>query len=946
MNDLKVLLTGMMLFFCSVGAAELQAQSSGAQKSLALDLHAKLPLDPKITVGTLENGLTYYIRENKKPENRAELRLAIDAGSVLEEDDQQGIAHFIEHMAFNGTKKFARQEIIDYLESIGMQFGADINAYTGFDETVYTLQIPTDDAEIVETAFQILEEWAHNIRFEEEEIEKERGVVIEERRLGRGAAARMLNKQFPILFKNSRYAERLPIGKKDILETAPREAFLDFYRKWYSPHLMAVAVVGDFDTATIKDIIERHFSRIPPVQEVEARPLFPVPDHDETLFAIATDVEATGTNVSVYHKHDVHDEQTYGAYRQTILELLYNSMLNNRLAELLRKPEPPFLQAYSNNGRFVRSKDFYYLVAAVKENQILSGLETLLLEANRVKQHGFTQSELDREKTALLRSMERAFNERDKTESSNYADEYIRNFLTGEPLPGIEVEFELFKTFLPEIQLSEVNRLADQWLSEKSRVVMVSAPEKEDVPIPTESELTELLNAATRRSVSAYVDHVTDLPLVEHPPVPGEIVSEKTIPELDVTEWTLSNGVKVVLKPTDFKNDEILFGASSPGGHSLVSDDQYVAAISATAIVEESGLGKFDLIGLQKKLAGKIVRVSPWINSLEEGLSGGAAPQDLETMMQLIYLYFNAPRIDSTAFLSFQNRIKGAIQNRHASPNAAFQDTLRVTMANYHFRRRPWSEAVLDEMDMMKSFQIYRDRFADASDFTFFFVGNFELDNMKPLIQTYLGGLPAIHRKETGKDDGIHPPKGVIEKEVLKGLEHKSRVSLIFTGNFNWNRENRHHITAMVSVLQIKLREVLREELGGTYSVGVWASTTHYPREEYRINISFGCAPERVDELTRTIFHQIDSLRIYGTTEKYLQKVKETQRRNRETDLKENRFWLGALQSYYYHQEDPLKILEYDQEIEALTLEDIKHAAQRYFNNENYVKVVLYPEKS
>jgi zinc protease len=928
-----------LLFYFAFIVTSLQGQTNNELKN-------PLPFDPSITTGKLKNGLTYYIRENHKPENRAELRLAVNAGSVLEEDNQQGLAHFLEHMAFNGTENFAKQEIVDYLESIGMRFGPDINAYTSFDETVYMLQVPTDSAAILEQAFQILEEWAHNISLDPAEIVKERGVVIEEWRLGRGADARMLDKQLPVLFHDSRYAQRLPIGQKEILESAPRDAFTRFYEDWYRPDLMAVVAVGDFDKTKIEKLIRDHFSKIKAPKTKRERTLYPVPNHTETLFAVASDPEATGSNVSIYFKQDLTEQQTHASYRDLLIENLYNSMLNKRLAELLQTPQPPFLYGFSSKTSFIRSKDFYFLGAAVNEDGITEGLETLLVEALRVKQHGFTEGELEREKNEMLRGIERAYNERDKTESVQFADEYIRNFLAKEPVPGIEYEFDLYKKFLPTINLQDVNRLAAEWVTEGNRVVLVSTPAKEGHVIPAEGDLSAVFETVKQAEITPYVDEVSDQPLVSTPPAAGEISAEKSIPELGITEWTLSNGVRVILKPTDFKNDQVLLTAFSPGGHSLISDPNYVAAISASALIQEGGLDGFDQIALQKKLAGKIVNVSPWINELQEGLSGSATPQDIETMFQLTYLYFTAPRKDSTAFLSFQSRIKGFIRNRGASPEAAFQDTLQVTMANYHYRARPWTEALLDEMNLDTSFRIYQDRFADAGDFTFVLVGNFDPAAIKPWVVTYLGGLPSIKRIESWKDLGIDPPNSVIEKEITKGLEPKSKVSIIFTGTMAWDRQRRFELNAMTSVMDIKLREVLREDMGGTYGVGVWQSTARYPDEEYSVNISFGCAPERVDELTASVFQQIDSLRAFGTTDKYLAKVKETQRRKRETDLKENGFWLSSLRAYYQYNEDPLQILNYDQLTENLSLEAIQQAAQRYLNEDQYVKVVLLPDNS
>lgn len=927
------------LYLIVTGSSQLSAQQLS-------DLQQILPVDPHVKVGQLENGLKYYIRENHKPENRAELRLVVNVGSILEEDDQRGIAHFVEHMAFNGTKHFAKQEIVNYLESIGMRFGPDINAYTSFDETVYMLQIPTDRAEIITTAFQILEDWAHLLTFDKEEVEKERKVVIEEWRLGRGAMARMRDKQFPVLFKNSRYADRLPIGKKEILEKVQAKELRKFYKDWYRPDLMAVIAVGDFDSQKILELIVQHFAHLKSPRKPKVRKIYPVPDHQETLFAIATDPEATSTSVSIYFKQDVHEDKTIADYLNLIREILFNGMFNARLSELIRSSsDPPFIFAFSNKSQIVRAKEFYILGAVVKENGILRGLETLLTEALRLKKYGFTETELQRQKAELLRGMEIAFNERDKTESSVYAAEYIRNFLTGEPFPGVEYEYKLHKKYLPKIKLDEINALAKTWITDHNRVVMVNAPEKPGLHIPTEAEIRAVFEKSQNEIIKPYADVTSDIPLLAKPPQPGKVVKETYYPEVDVTEWQLSNGVRVVLKPTDFKNDEVLFEAFSPGGHSLAPDEDFIPARTATSIINESGVGKFDRITLEKKLAGKAVRVSPWIGSLEEGMSGGAAPRDLEAMFKLIYLYFTEPRVDSTAFLSYKNRLKDFIANRHASPEAAFQDTIQVTMAQYHPHSKPWSLELIKKMDLRKSFEFYQDRFADASDFTFILVGNFTLKKIRPFVETYLGSLPAKNRKESWRDVGIRPPKGVIEKTVWKGLEPKSRIQIIFSGPFQWSRENRYLLQSMASVFQIRLREVLREEKGGTYGVSVWAIPSHYPLESYQLIISFACDPDRVEELTEVVFTQIKKFKFYGIPYSYVKKVKEIQRRERETNLKENNFWLNILHTYYFHNENPEDIVHYGQLMEKLTPKIVQEYARKYFNEKNFVKVVLYPEK-
>jgi len=905
---------------------------------------AEIPVDPQIRIGTLENGLKYYIRVNKKPEKRAELRLAVNAGSVLEDDRQLGLAHFAEHMAFNGTKNFARQELVDYLESIGMRFGPDLNAFTSFDETVYMLQIPTDSIEIVHRAFQILEDWASNISFEDAEIDKERGVIIEEWRLRRGADARMRDKQFPILFKGSRYADRLPIGKTEILKSFEYQTLRNFYRTWYRPDLMAIVAVGDFNPDTMQVLIEQHFSKIPSPDNAAERPVYPVPDHEGTLFAIASDPEATRSTVSVYYKLDVQRESLVKDYRRMLAENLFNSMLNTRLRELTQQADPPFLFGYSSKGRFIRSKEFYVLGAGVAENDIERGLETLLTEAQRVKIYGFNESELEREKIDMLRGLERAYNERDKTQSRIYAAEYLRNYFEQEPIPGIAYEFDLAKIYVPGITLNEVNSLAEKWITTGNKVILVNAPEKEGVHIPTESDLSAVFTAIESKEILAYVDKVNNEPLVAAVPEPGKIESEQIISDLNITELQLSNGVRVILKPTDFKNDEIRMTAFSPGGHSLYPDEDYLPAITATQIIGQSGLGKFDLMELQKKLTGKLVSVSPYIGELEEGFYGSAAPRDLETLFQMIYLNFYEPRIDSTAYLSYIKRMEGFLQNREANPEAAYQDTIQVTMGSYHYRRRPWSDRMFAELDMDRSFAIYMDRFSDASDFTFIFIGNFVVDSIKSQVTTYLANLPSADRVERWKDVGIRTPEGILTKSVHKGVEPKSRVQIHFSGSFEWTPQEEYDLESMGDVLRIKLREVLREDMGGTYGVSVSAIDSRIPQQEFRMIISFGCNPERVEEMIQAVWTQVDSLKSELVDELYITKVKEIQRRAREKDLKENSFWLSKLENFYFYDEDPHNLYTFDERIKNFSAEAVRNAARKYLDKDNVATFVLYPE--
>jgi zinc protease len=625
------------------------------------------------------------------------------------------------------------------------------------------------------------------------------------------------------------------------------------------------------------------------------------------------------------------------------MERLYTMLFNERLSELTKKPDPPFLFGYSSKSQIVRNKDAYILSAGVPDGGIIRGLEALLTESERVRQFGFTGSEMERQKIRLLKSVERIYKERDKSESGTYAAEYIRNFQYDEPVPGIEHEYMLYQKIIPRIQIDEINQLTDNLISDKNRVILLNAPEKPGLTMPDEKELRAVFNSVRKGVIEPYEDIVSDSPLISAHPSPADIIGEKETAVLGIQEILLSNGVRVILKPTDFKNDEIRFSAYSPGGHSLVTDKEHIAASTAASVILESGIGMFNQIELNKLLAGKTVSVSPFVGELYEGISGSAAPKDLETLFQLIYLYFTQPRKDSDAFLSYQKRMQGFIANRNSRPETAFEDTVMTTMAQDHHRRRPWSGELLEEMDLETSFVFYRERFMDASDFTFFFVGNFEPSGIRPLLQRYLGGLPGLNRSETWQDIGITPPKGVINKEVKKGIEPKSRTKIIFHGPFVFNRQNRYDIQSMVRLFQIRLRKKLREELGGTYDVGVWATTTKYPKEEYRLNISFGSAPEKVDELTETVFKEINDFKTYDVTEIEISKVKEMQKRKWETDLKTNHFWLSSLRFYYLYGEDPMNILEYGNYIDKLSSEAIRRSAQQYFDMQNYLKVVLFP---
>ena len=929
-----------------LASAPIVAQTPNQQPAAAPSLTTALPIDPKVKVGTLPNGIRYYIRQNKKPEKRAELRLVVNAGSVLENDNQLGLAHFIEHMAFNGTTHFKKNDLVKYLQSIGVRFGADLNASTDFDETVYILPIPTDTARIVEQAFTILEDWAHGQLLDSAEVTNERGVVREEWRLGKGAGDRMLHQWLPIALRGSKYAERLPIGNEQSIMTATPARLRSFYNNWYRPDLEAVIAVGDFDPSAIEAQIKRHFSglKMPANPPKRVAPI--IPPNKEPLIAVASDKEATGSDVELMFKLPAEKTKTVGDYRRDLMERLYMSMLNQRLEEISQKPDAPFLGAGASKGSFIgRTTEAFTLGANVKDGGIDRGLEALLAEAKRVDQFGFLQSELDRAKQNLLRGYERAYAERDKTQSASFVQEYVGNYLNGEPIPGIDYEYKLTQQLVPEIRLADVNKMASNWITDDNRVIIAQSPQKDGVKIPTAAELLAVFDQAAKTPVTAYTENLSGEALMDAVPTPGRIVGEKLIPAIGTTEWTLSNGIRVYVKPTDFKDDEIVFNASSPGGTSLAADSNFMSAAFASQVVGLSGIGKFSAIDLGKKMAGKAVRVNAAIGETSEGLGGQASPKDLETLFQLIYLDFTAPRLDTSAYQAFKNQAAPYLANRGVDPDEVFSDTVQVTMAQHNVRARPLTAATFAEINPEKALEFYRNRFADASDFVFAFVGNIDTTAMKPLVEKYLASLPTLNRKESFRDNGVRPPTGVVERVVRKGVEPKANTLIEFTGACQYTPETRFAIRAMMEVVQIRLDETLREQLGGAYSPSSGGSCGRTPRQEYSINIQFNSAPDNVEKLTKSVFAIIDSLKTTGPKASDVAKVKEQLIRQREVEVKQNGYWAANLVGRDQAGEDVSGLLAaYDKMVSGLTAAQIQDAVKKYFNTENYARFVLLPQ--
>lgn len=942
---LPFLLTGAVAV---LGARQQAATPTPKPLPDSLALSQAMPVDPQITIGRLTNGLRYYIRANRRPEKRAELRLAVNVGSVLEDPDQLGLAHIVEHMALQGTRNIAKERMAALLSSIAVSAGPESMAATGFDETIFRLTVPSDTPEAMDTAFLILGEWASNVAFDPAEIENTRGIVLEEWRLGRGADMRAADRVLPVLFTGSRYAERLTIGTRQSIETFRHAALRRFYADWYRPDLMAVVAVGDFDTRAVESLARRHFGAAQAPKAPRVRPTFDVPDHSTTLYAIATDKETTDTQLGIYCKLPLRPQGSVGVYRQHIVERLAAAMLTSRFQDMAGQPDTPFVTATASRRIFVPSKEAAMLDATAKEGAVDRALDALLTEAERATRFGFTSSELERQKQQRLRGYERLYAEKDTRPSATLADEYVRNFTLNETLPGIALEYALHQRFLSEISLAEVNKVAKDWTGRSSRIVIVSTPEKPGLPVPDEASLAAVIERVDKKDVTAYVDSAAGLALLDKMPQPGRIVRESRHEAAGVTEWVLSNGATVALKPTAYQRDEVVFRATSPGGHSLADDTDFVPAMTAADVISPSvtGLGNLSAIQLRQTLAGKVARVSPLIDDTEEGLTGSASTKDLDTLFQLIYLGFTQPRGDAAAFAAFAAQQKAALANQQASPEWVFGDTVRAALSQSHPRARALTSALVDQMSMEKSLAFYRDRFADASDFTFVFAGSFELETMRPLVERYLAALPALDRKERWRDVGIRPPAGAVDKVVRLGIEPKSHVALVFTGPLPDDDAHRSTVYALSAVLNGRLWALLQDELGATYSVSVSPAFTKIPREGYSISISFGCKPDRAEELVRAVLVAIASLKTDLMPADILDKIRDALLREYESNLQQNGFVVAEIGQRYQSGEDVNASFTRAEQYRTLTTAAIRDAARQYLDAGGVVKVVLYPQKT
>jgi zinc protease len=939
----------------AVAAAALsaapQTQDAGRETSAAsvasYRLAGMMPVDPEVSTGTLANGLRYYVRPNPRPARRVELRLVVKAGSVLEDPDQQGLAHFVEHMQFEGTENFPKDGINAFLASLGLGIGPDANAETSYDDTQYTLRVPSDVPGALDRALLVLRDWTHAATFDAEAIERQRGIVLSEWRLHLGAQERTRDKIRRTQLAGSRYASRPPIGDPDVLQKAQRAQLLRFYRDWYRPDLMAVIVVGDVDRERTVAMIKTQFSSLTNPAPKRPRPAFDVPEHVGTKYTVVTDKETTAAALAISNLRPARPQDTVGGYRQIMLDQLFGDMIDARLDELDQRANPPFLAVGAGRRLFEtpRTKDEVLLQAVVPLDGVARGLDTLISEIQRVARFGFTATELTRAKQAMMLSYERSVTESPDRESTSRADEYTRNFLQHEALPTIWQELAFHRRFIDGITLAEMNALAAQWFPEQNRHVIVTAPET-GVALPDEAQLAAVVKTAMARRVDRYVDIAADQPLMPSRPARGSIAKTTSYAEAGITEWKLSNGVTVLLKPTKLKEDQILFRALAPGGTSVASDADLASARAASYVIPASGLGRFSEPTLDRILSGKAVAVSPFIGEVQEGLSGGSTPQDLETMFQLIHLRFTEPRVDPMAFAAVSSQIRGLLANRAASPEIVFRQTLDAALSGDHPRRAPETQATVAQWDLGKAAAFYKSRFADASRFTFVFVGSFTPEMLQPFVEAYIASLPATHMGGTWRDVGVASPPGIVEKTIERGIAPKSQVAIVFNGPFEYDDAHLLALRAMTMVLQSRLFDTIRQELGATYSIEAEQRTQKVPKPEYTLRIEWTSEPARTASVVERVFDEIRFVRNTRLSRDQVARIRAALLRDFEQDSQDNGYLLNQI-TRKVEDGDAASlgtVFDVPRQIEGLTGEAVEQAARTYLNTERFVKVTLMPE--
>jgi len=908
-----------------------------------------VPIDPKVRYGKLENGLTYYIRHNQEPKQRAEFYIAQNVGAILENDDQNGLAHFLEHMAFNGTKNFPDKMIIEYFEKIGVKFGSNINAYTSLDETVYNLSdVPTIRESIIDSALMVLHDWSGFISLLGEEIDAERGVIREEWRTGAGPERRMWKASNYQKYPGSQYAKRDVIGDTAVINNFTHETLRAFYRKWYRPDLQAILIVGDVDVDQVEAKIKTMFADIAAKENAGERPVYPILGNKEPIISIVKDKEARMTRIELEYKHEVIPDEvksTMAGYMTGLLNAVVSTIMGYRFEEITQQADAPFVAGYAEYGELVKSKDAFQLLAIPKEGQEQQGLKALLLEAEKMKRFGFTNFEIERAKTDLLKSLENAYNDRESQRNKNLVREYVRHFLDGEVIPGIEWEYQTAQMILPHLTAEVINNAVKNYVSEENQIISFMAPDKPTVMVPSEEVILETLAGVKAAELTAKEEEDLNRPLIETAPKSGKIKKVEHDNVFGTTSWKLSNGIKVVFKKTDFKKDEVLLNAFSEGGLSKVKNaEDMVSGMLAASIVANNGVGEFSLIDLNKMLTGKIASVSPKIGQYDEGFSGKSSVADFETMLQLVYLYFTAPRKDDNAYGALVNMYKTSLANSANDPRRAFSDSVSVMLYNRNPRTVIFNMETLNKLDQDKALAIYQDRFAIPADFTFVFTGNVDPENeaVKQAVLTYLGGLKSKKETENFTDNKIRHPRGMVNNHFKRGMQiNKASNFILYTGHLSYNIENYVAMNAIGNILNMRYLESIREKEGGSYGVGVRGALTNTPIDQANVMMQFDTDPDKQIHLMSIIHKEVDEIVENGPRADDLSKVKENLLKKYAEDLRENNWWSGTITRFY---QDKLNFVEdYTAAVEALTSEKIQSILKKLTEQGNVLEVVMMP---
>ena len=924
---------------------------AGFQQAVAQQMQfPPLPVDKNVRIGQLDNGLTYYIRHNKLPENRAEFYIAQKVGSILEEPQQRGLAHFLEHMAFNGTKNFPGDDkglgVIPWCETVGIKFGTNLNAYTSIDETVYNISnAPIDRTGVLDSCLLILHDWSNYILLKDDEIDKERGVIREEWRSRNSGMLRVYTDLLPTIYQGDKYADCMPIGSIDVINNFPYKDIRDYYHKWYRPDLQGIVIVGDIDVDTVEAKLKAVFADVQkPVNPAE-RTYYPVTDNKEPIVAIGTDKEVDDPSIEIYFKQDAtpdSEKNNVGYLASQYMTSMISSMLNARLSELVQSANPPFTRASSYYSDFfvAKTKEAFALSASSKADGIETALKTLLQETERARRFGFTESEYERARANYLQSLESAYNEREKTKHGSYVREYVQNFLNGEPIPGIEAEYAMMNQLAPNIPLQAMNMVMQQLVPDSNQVVIIAGPAKEGLKYPTKEEVINLLKGMKDLDLQAYVDKVSDEPLMKEAPKGGKIISEKEGDIYGSTKLVLSNGVTVYVKKTDFKADEIRMKGTSLGGKSIFPDKDALNFAVMDNVIAVGGLGNFSQVDLTKVLAGKKVSVNAGLGATTENVFGTCSPKDFETMMQLTYLTFTTPRKDAEAFESFKNRMKAQLESAQANPLSSINDSLQKAMYNNHPRVVMMKPEMVDQIDYDRILEMYNDRFKDASDFTFYFVGNIDLETAKPLIAEYLGALPAINRKETFKDTKMSIRKGVYKNEYAKEQQTPTAtIVFLYSGKAPYTLKNDILLSFATQVLDMVYTEEVREKEGGTYGVNCFGDLQKYPKEQLLLQIVFQTDPAKKDKLAGIVVDELKKLAAEGPSDVHLQKVKEYMLKKYADNQKENGYWMNNLNDYFYYGMDMTE--GYTDIVNSITAKDIQKFVSDLLKQGNEIEVTM-----